>query len=185
VSASRATDGNRVLLSRFESPLGGLVAGAIAEGICLLEFTDPQRLTAQLEALRRRMQLPIQDGENEHTRRLEEELDLYFTFTGRLSTFSVPLVPVGSRFERQVWKAVRGIPYGQTRTYGQIARGLGLPRAFRAVGRANGQNPISILIPCHRVIGNGGKLVGYGGGLWRKERLIELESGQATLPPAR
>lgn len=96
-------------------------------------------------------------------------------FAGELREFDLPLAPAGSRFQRQVWEALLTIPYGATRTYGAIARQVGRPDRARAVGAANGRNPISIVIPCHRVIGAGGELVGYGGGLPRKAWLLNLE----------
>jgi methylated-DNA-[protein]-cysteine S-methyltransferase len=94
-------------------------------------------------------------------------------------------VLIGTDFEKQVWEALCRIPYGDTRTYGDVARELDVQEGFRAVGRANGRNPVSIVVPCHRVVGPGGKLTGYGGGLWRKAHLLALESGQPTLPAAR
>ena len=106
-------------------------------------------------------------------RQCEEELTAYFA--GKLRTFTVPLGPVGTPFQLSVWEALRQIPYGETRTYGEIAAAIGNPRACRAVGMANNRNPISILIPCHRVIGSGGALVGYGGGLEVKKFLLKLE----------
>ncbi len=106
-------------------------------------------------------------------RQCEEELAAYFA--GKLRTFTVPLGPVGTPFQLSVWEALRQIPYGETRTYGEIAAAIGNPRACRAVGMANNRNPISILIPCHRVIGSGGALVGYGGGLEVKKFLLKLE----------
>jgi methylated-DNA-[protein]-cysteine S-methyltransferase len=102
-------------------------------------------------------------------------------FRGERVSFDVPLVMHGTRFERLVWRALRDIPYGRTASYGEIARSIGHPSAARAVGLANGRNPISIVVPCHRVIGANGALTGYGGGLERKRLLLELEQGQAHL----
>ena len=96
-------------------------------------------------------------------------------FTGQLTVFDLPLAPRGTDFQRRVWAALSGIPYGQTVSYGEIARRIGQPNACRAVGLANGRNPLSIIVPCHRVIGAGGKLTGYGGGMERKEALLALE----------
>lgn len=98
-------------------------------------------------------------------------------FAGELRMFDLPLAPHGTDFQRQVWRALAAIPYGQTATYGAIAARLGRPGASRAVGMANGRNPISVIVPCHRVIGANGKLVGYGGGLQRKQHLLALERG--------
>lgn len=98
---------------------------------------------------------------------------------GRRQEFDLPLAPEGTEFQRQVWQALRQIPYGQTRSYGWLAQQVGRPQAARAAGQANGRNPISILIPCHRVVGAQGALTGYAGGLERKKMLLELESRQA------
>lgn len=102
---------------------------------------------------------------------------------GRLADFDLPLAPEGTPFQQQVWRAVAAIPYGETRSYGEIARGIGRADAVRAVGAANGQNPLPIVIPCHRVIGSDGRLTGYGGGLPLKKRLLALESRQRSLLP--
>jgi methylated-DNA-[protein]-cysteine S-methyltransferase len=102
-------------------------------------------------------------------------------FVGELREFDLPLDPKGTEFQRAVWKALVGIPYGATRSYSEIARTIGKPAAVRAVGAANGSNPIAIIVPCHRVIGASGKLVGYGGGLPMKRMLLDLETEHAHL----
>ncbi|MGH2903359.1 MAG: methylated-DNA--[protein]-cysteine S-methyltransferase [Solirubrobacteraceae bacterium] len=102
-------------------------------------------------------------------------------FAGERTTFEVQLAPPGAPFELEVWRALREIPYGETVSYGEIARRVGQPTAARAVGTANGRNPIAVIVPCHRVIGADGSLTGYGGGLERKRLLLELEQGQARL----
>ncbi len=112
-------------------------------------------------------------GETPLLRRAADQLAEYFA--RRRTAFDLPLAPEGTPFEREVWAALRTIPYGETRTYGELARQLGRPNACRAVGRANGRNPLSILLPCHRVIGAGGRLTGYAGGLAMKEALLRLE----------
>ncbi|MFM1896379.1 MAG: hypothetical protein RLZZ385_1453 [Pseudomonadota bacterium] len=99
-------------------------------------------------------------------------------FDGELTDFDLPLAPAGTEFQRKVWRALQDIPYGETRSYGEIARRIGKPTASRAVGAANGQNPIPVIIPCHRVIGASGKLVGFGGGLPTKQKLLALEQRQ-------
>jgi methylated-DNA-[protein]-cysteine S-methyltransferase len=103
-------------------------------------------------------------------------------FDGQIMGFSVPLALEGTEFQMRVWQALLTIPYGETRSYGEIARQIGQPTASRAVGAANGKNPVSIIVPCHRVIGGTGKLVGFAGGLSIKARLLELEHRQRTLP---
>jgi len=111
-----------------------------------------------------------------------EQLEAYFD--GRLTDFDLPLAPQGSPFQREVWEALLEIPFGRTAGYGEIAARLGRPSAARAVGAANGRNPIAIVIPCHRVIGSAGSLTGYGGGLERKRWLLDLEAGRAQLGAA-
>lgn len=103
------------------------------------------------------------------------QLDAYFA--GRLKTFDLPLAPRGTPFQQRVWSALRDIPFGETRSYGQLAATLGKPSAMRAVGAANGRNPIAIVVPCHRVIGADGSLTGFGGGIERKRFLLRLEQG--------
>lgn len=105
-------------------------------------------------------------------------------FAGELHEFDLALAPQGPAFHQRVWRELCNIPYGETISYGELARRIGSPNAFRAVGRANGANPIPIVIPCHRVIGSNGKLTGYGGGLPRKELLLALERKQLALPLA-
>ena len=107
----------------------------------------------------------------------EEQLEAYFA--SELKEFTVPLRLHGTPFQRTVWAELRKIPYGETRSYGDLAEALGNPGASRAVGLANGKNPIGIIVPCHRVVGAGGSLTGYGGGLERKQRLLDFESGTA------
>jgi AraC family transcriptional regulator of adaptative response/methylated-DNA-[protein]-cysteine methyltransferase len=165
--------GGCVLLTWLASPLGPLVAGATSEGICLLEFSDPPRLDPQLAVVRRLFGAAVVPGTNEHLEKLQAELIAYFA--GTLRSFTVPLCWPGTVFQRRVWEQLLTIPYGQTRSYEQVAAAIGAPRAVRAVGRANGQNRIAILIPCHRVVNKSGQLGGYGGGLRRKEYLLNLE----------
>jgi AraC family transcriptional regulator of adaptative response/methylated-DNA-[protein]-cysteine methyltransferase len=160
-----------------------MVAAAVDEGVCLLEFTEPARLEAQVEAVRRRLGRPLLPGGHPHLARLQGELRAYFA--GELRAFTLPLVSPGTPFEQRVWGALKQIPYGETRSYVALADGLGVPDGQRAVGRANGLNPIAIVIPCHRVVNKDGRLGGYGGGLWRKRFLLDLEQGRRPLFPAR
>ena len=102
-------------------------------------------------------------------------------FAGRRTAFDVPLAMTGSPFQRRVWRALQEIPYGETLSYGELARRIGIPSASRAVGVANGHNPVAVIVPCHRVIGADGSLTGYGGGLARKRFLLELEAGVLQL----
>ncbi|MUT92078.1 methylated-DNA--[protein]-cysteine S-methyltransferase [Streptomyces sp. Z38] len=109
----------------------------------------------------------------------ETKAQLAAYFAGELTEFTVPLRLHGTAFQLRVWDQLRSIPYGETRTYGQLADLLGNPKASRAVGLANGRNPVGVIVPCHRVIGSTGSLTGYGGGLPRKQRLLDLERGAA------
>ena len=169
-------NGDCVCLSWLRTPLGPMVAGATAEGICLLEFTDRRRLEAQIATVRGRFHGPVVPGSNRHLEVLKRELAGYFA--GTVRDFSVPLTYPGTAFQRRVWQQLLAIPYGHTRSYQDIAAAVGVPKAVRAVGRANGLNRIAIVIPCHRVINKGGNLGGYGGGLWRKQYLLDLERGE-------
>ena len=157
---------------RIETPIGPLVGGATDDGVCLLEFADRRAFQKQIETLRRRIG-PVVPGHNRHLETLERQLQEYFR--GERKEFAVPLVSPGSEFQESVWNALREIPYGKTWSYDQLARHIGRAGAQRAVGKANGDNRIAILIPCHRVVRNDGTLCGYGGGLWRKQRLLDLE----------
>lgn len=165
--------GDCVLLSWVRSPLGPLVAGATRDGICLLEFSDRRMLEAQFATVKRLFAAPLVPGTNGHLERLKAELAGYFAGTTR--AFAVPLAFPGTPFQRRVWDQLLAIPYGQTRSYEALAAAICAPKAVRAVGRANGLNRIAILVPCHRVVNKGGALGGYGGGLRRKQFLLELE----------
>lgn len=160
-------------LTRMDTPLGPMVGGATSEGICLLEFADRRMLETQLARVRSRLRCATAPGTNDHLTHLQEELNGYFA--GTVSKFTVPLVMAGTPFQTAVWKELARIPYGTVTSYQALARAIGKPQARRAVGRANGDNRLAILLPCHRVVGNSGALTGYGGGLWRKRRLLELE----------
>jgi AraC family transcriptional regulator, regulatory protein of adaptative response / methylated-DNA-[protein]-cysteine methyltransferase len=162
-----------IRLAWFESPLGPLVAGAVDAGICLLEFGDRRMLEAQAGALRSHLALPAVPASHPHLERLKTELGEYFG--GARRVFDLPLHEPGTLFQERVWAALREIPCGETRSYSELARALGDPAAVRAVAQANGRNRIAILVPCHRVIGADGGLGGYGGGVWRKKRLLEIE----------
>jgi AraC family transcriptional regulator of adaptative response/methylated-DNA-[protein]-cysteine methyltransferase len=160
-------------LCRLETPLGTMIACGTTAGICLLEFTDRKMLETEFIALSKQLNATILQGDNPHFPLLKQELEEYFE--GHRQQFTVPLFTPGSAFQQQVWAQLRTIPYGTTRSYREQALAIQKPEAVRAVANANGMNRISILIPCHRVIGSNGSLTGYGGGLWRKQWLLELE----------
>lgn len=156
----------------MNSPVGELtlVANDSALTAILWENDDPLRV--RLGALE----------ENKNHRLLcETERQLKAYFAGKLRAFSLPLEFHGTTFQKKVWNALTKIPFGETRSYAQIAKQIGHPSAVRAVGAANGRNPISIVAPCHRVIGSNGKLTGFAGGLKAKALLLELESGNSLL----
>jgi AraC family transcriptional regulator of adaptative response/methylated-DNA-[protein]-cysteine methyltransferase len=157
----------------LKTPLGEMVAVADDHGLHLLEFTDRRALGAELKALWKRARGKLGLGRRPVIDQAERELADYFS--GRRAEFQTPLHFHGSEFTRSVWAQLRRIPAGQVRSYGQIADAIGRPGSARAVARANGANPIALMVPCHRVIGADGSLTGYGGGLWRKQKLIELE----------
>lgn len=169
----RARGGEPVIAATWNGPLGTMVAAAVDEGVVLLEFGDIARLERQAPTLRRWFHGPVLAGEHRHLTQLFTELEEFFA--GARRKFTVPLVLRGSPFELAVWNALRAIPCGTTCSYADIARAVNNPKAVRAVGSANGRNRLAIVVPCHRVVNTGGKLGGYGGGLWRKVRLLEVE----------
>lgn len=173
VSPKQGRQQNIIDLKRIETPLGTMLACATSEGVCLLEFTDRKMLETELKAIAKRLNATIIQGNNPHFDTLETQLTEYFS--GSRKAFSVPLHTPGSAFHNKVWAALQLIPYGQTKSYKEQAILIGSPESVRAVANANGMNRISILIPCHRVIGSDGQLTGYGGGLWRKKYLLDLE----------
>jgi AraC family transcriptional regulator of adaptative response/methylated-DNA-[protein]-cysteine methyltransferase len=168
----------------IETPLGPMLALADDSGLALLEFVDRRGLERELETLQRRLKRSILPGEHRYLQQIESELSDYFA--GRRLTFETPLAMGGSAFQRAVWSALLAIPAGVTRSYADVAAAVGNPSAVRAVGRANGDNPLCLIVPCHRVIGADGTLTGYGGGLWRKQWLLDHErahtGGRGQLP---
>jgi AraC family transcriptional regulator of adaptative response/methylated-DNA-[protein]-cysteine methyltransferase len=169
-----------IVTAHFETPLGLMVAGAAEEGICLLEFSDRRMLNTEYKDLTRLLKTTIEEGENKHTRAIRKQLRQYFA--GKRKEFTVPLLTPGTAFQQAVWKELQKIPFGSTRSYQEQAEVLNKPDAVRAIANANGMNRISIVIPCHRVIGSDGSLTGYGGGLKRKKWLLDHErkySGKA------
>lgn len=150
------------------SPVGELTLVSNGKALTAILFENP------------RYPLPEQSrGEDKIIAGARRQLDQYFA--GKLRAFDLPMAPAGTPFQQSVWKALLAIPYGVTRSYGEQAKAIGNPAAVRAVGLANGRNPISIVIPCHRVIGANGSLTGYGGGMERKQWLLDLEQGQALI----
>lgn len=154
----------------IDSPVGQLTLVASGKGLraILWENDDPRRVP--LGSL-------VEDPDNAFLVETERQLGTYFA--GTLTAFTVPLDFAGTDFQKSVWAALLTIPFGETRSYAEIARQIGRPSAVRAVGAANGRNPISIIAPCHRVIGSNGALTGFAGGLEAKERLLQLEGRAA------
>lgn len=169
----RPTDPSPLRVMLLDSPIGSLLAGATDEGLAVLEFADRGLPAGRLESLRKAFRVPVLPGPHPHLDTLATELDEYFA--GRRRDFSIPVMPRGTTFQSRVWTELRRIPFGATVSYQELAQRVDQPTASRAVARANSQNPIVILVPCHRVIGKDGTLTGYGGGLWRKRLLLELE----------
>jgi methylated-DNA-[protein]-cysteine S-methyltransferase len=167
-----------MLLSRsvIPTPLGEMLALASDAGLCALEFTGPRKRLPRLEARLSRWFPPheIVDRDAPVISRTRKWLSAYFAGTSAAAT-DIPLDMRGADFEQRVWTALRAIPPGQTTSYGAIAKRLGDAGASRAVGAANGANPVAIIVPCHRVIGSTGSLTGYGGGLERKKWLLDHE----------
>lgn len=165
---------NVISVTRIPTALGPMIAGATEGGICLLEFTDRRMIETQVERLRKYLKAELIPGQSPFFETLTVELNSYFE--GKLQQFTVPLETPGTEFQQKVWKVLQDIPYGKTRSYKEQAIAINNLKAIRAVATANGDNRIAIIIPCHRVIGSDGSMTGYGGGVWRKQKLLELES---------
>lgn len=176
-SPKKSTVMNTILLDRFTTPLGPMFVGATEHGICLLEFVDRRMLETEFKDLQRLLKAQIVTGENRHIQQAKKQMAEYFD--GKRMLFDVPLHTPGSEFQNRVWAVLREIPCGETASYQDQAIRIGQPTAVRAVASANGHNRISIIIPCHRVIGKDGNLTGYGGGLERKRWLLEHEQSIA------
>ena len=169
----QAAAGDCLRVALLATPLGPMLAAAIDGAVCQLEFADRRGLKRSYEEMRARFQLPVVPGENAVLRQLREELGEYFH--GARREFAVPVVLNGTEFQQRTWRELQRIPHGRTASYAAIAKKIGSPSAVRAVARANGTNRLYLLVPCHRVIAKDGTLSGYGGGVWRKRLLLDLE----------
>jgi AraC family transcriptional regulator, regulatory protein of adaptative response / methylated-DNA-[protein]-cysteine methyltransferase len=178
---SRRSGAEPIHFSRILTPLAPMLAAATERGLCLLEFTDRRMLETQLARVGKAHGSAVVPGENAVLQQTRLELDEYFA--GARTTFDVPLHLIGSDFQTSAWNALLGIPFGETRSYAEQAKAIGRPNAVRAVGRANGDNRIAVIVPCHRVVGANGALTGYGGGLWRKRWLLEHEGANQLRAP--
>ncbi len=165
--------GQIIKISSIETPIGNMIAAATETGICMLNFADYHQMESDFIQLAFGNKTSLTIGKNRHHIALRKQLDEYFA--GKRKSFDVPLVFNATLFQYEVWQSLLKIPYGQVISYAQQAASIGKPKAVRAVANANGQNLLTILVPCHRVIGSNGKLTGYGGGMWRKMKLLELE----------
>ncbi|MBB5701003.1 AraC family transcriptional regulator of adaptative response/methylated-DNA-[protein]-cysteine methyltransferase [Ochrobactrum daejeonense] len=171
---SKLLKGGLLRADWFKTPLGTMIAICDAKSLHLLEFVDRKALPGELKKLYAACHGDLGTGRFDTHDLVERQLNAFFE--GRLPAFDLPLVLHGSAFTQDVWRELLNIRAGETRSYSEIARALDKPLAVRAVARANGANQIGIIIPCHRVIGADGSLTGYGGGLWRKQKLIEIEA---------
>lgn len=171
---TRLGDRHILKASWLDTKLGPMIAIADETALYLLEFVDRRGLEREVERLRKRTKSAILPGITNPIRSIETELSQYFE--GRLQVFKTPLCFLGSPFQKHVWEELQKIPFGETRSYAQLATLIGKPSAFRAVANANGANQFAIVIPCHRVINSNGDLGGYGGGLPRKKWLIAHET---------
>ncbi len=175
-SPQKSKDRKIVTMTRIETELGTMIAGATDKGICMFEFDDYKLIDLELKQLETTLKAPLVQGDSPYFDLLRTQLAEYFK--GERREFDIPLDLVGTDFQKKVWLGLLQIPYGRTTTYARQSELLGMPSAVRAVANANGKNKISILLPCHRVIGADGTLTGYGGGIWRKKKLLELEQGR-------
>jgi AraC family transcriptional regulator of adaptative response/methylated-DNA-[protein]-cysteine methyltransferase len=162
----------KLVRTKIDTPLGSMIAVADDAAVHLIEFENRVALTGELRHLERDFG-SIGLGSNTVLEMLVAQLDDYFA--GESAAFQIPTIQHGTAFQEAVWHALKQIPPGQTRSYGDIAEVIGQPEKSREVGQANGANKISIVVPCHRVIGSEGSLVGYGGGIWRKKWLLDHE----------
>lgn len=171
-----ATAGSAIMVNRLLTPLGPMICAADEDQLYLLEFADRRQLETQFKRLNKLVSQPFVPGESSTMHQVQRQLDQYFS--GELRNFDLPLFLKGSTFQETVWNQLLKLDYGQTVSYEWIAQQIGNPRAQRAVGKANGDNRIAIIVPCHRVIRQNGELSGYGGGVRRKQWMLDQEQAQ-------
>ena len=167
-------NGSPISVNRILTPLGPMVAAVVEDKLCLLEFADRRMLETQLKRVAKVYQRPFVNSDHAIIDQTQAEISEYFD--GQRNQFSIPISIEGSDFQKSVWKQLLKIPYGKTISYDKIAARIKNPNAQRAVGRANGDNRLAIIVPCHRVIRSDGTLSGYGGQVWRKKWLLEHET---------
>lgn len=169
----------KIYTTTFESPLGKITLGSTNKGLCLLEFDDEKHIENHFNQFKKYWDVEVIEKETTIAKTTKNQLTEYFS--NQQTIFDVPLDLAGTEFQLKVWNELLKIPFGSTRSYKEQAIAVGNLKAIRAVATANGENRISIIIPCHRVIGSDGSLTGYGGGIWRKQKLLELETTQTKL----
>lgn len=162
-----------IKIARYQSPVGEMIVGSYGDKLCICDWVVERRRSTIDRRIQRHLNAKYEEGTSAVIERAIKQLDEYFARERR--TFDIPVVFTGSKFQCTVWEELMKIPYGTTISYGELARRIGNPKAVRAVASANATNLISIFVPCHRVIGSGRKLIGYGGGLDAKRGLLELE----------
>ena len=172
-SPSEAKDKKSIAVAQMASPLGPIMLAGDEEAIYLIEFWDRRMLETQFDALEKRIGAVYFPGKTPAIESMEREISAYFD--GTRTEFGTPIRFPGSQHQEAVWQALLEVPTGTTWTYGQLAEHVGKPAAVRSVARAVGENRLSIVVPCHRIVGSDGQLTGYGGGLWRKRYLLALE----------
>lgn len=168
-----------IITKHIHTPLGKMIAGATDKGICLFDFEFRKMMPAIRKRISSFLEDDLVEGEHEHIEQLQQQSDEYFR--GERQRFDLPLLMTGTEFQQKVWEALHTIPYGSTRSYMQQTKVLGDEKAIRAVARANGENCLAIIVPCHRVVGSDGSLTGYAGGLKAKKWLLEHEAKHAGL----
>lgn len=177
-SASASRQSKAIMVTQVSSPLGPIMVAGNDDAVYLVEFWDRRMLETQFAVLEKRIGAIFFPGETAATQSMAKELEAYFT--GKLDCFQTPILYPGTETQESVWRALLEVPSGKTWSYGELAKHIGKPQAVRAVARCVGENRFAIVIPCHRIVGADGKLTGYGGGLWRKHFLLNIE--QASTP---
>jgi methylated-DNA-[protein]-cysteine S-methyltransferase len=162
-----------IKVMHYHFPCGEMILGSFDGKLCLCDWPDGRRRASTDMRLQRILKAEFVEGSSDVIETAQQQLNEYFL--NQRQEFDIPLLFVGTDFQKKVWNELRNIPYGKTVSYGELARRIGMPKAVRAVANANAVNAISIIAPCHRVIGTDGSLTGYGGGLNRKKFLLELE----------
>ena len=171
---------NYIIKTRcYETPCGTLQLGSFNDRLCLCDWQVEKHHSHVDKRLKRVLQADFEDGTSVVIEKAVGQLDEFFA--GKRKNFDVPLLLIGTDFQKKVWNELLKIPFGKTASYGEIAYRIGMPKAVRAVANANGANAVSVFVPCHRVIGSDGSLTGYGGGLTAKKMLLNLETLQTNL----